>query len=262
MDALLTIEAVSFRWPNGSPALGPVSGAVEPGSWLALIGPNGAGKSTLLKILSGYLQPHAGAVRIGGRDLRTFSATERAHALAIVPQRLAQPFDLRVETVVELGRLSRYGLRDRLRPSASRHRESVARALDVTGTAPLADRRFLELSGGEAQRVLLAMALAQETPILLLDEPTTHLDPGHAHAFMNLLRALVSEQGKTVVMAYHDLTTVGLYCDTIWAMDRGQVMLRGRAETLLTDKRVGDLYGLDFLTLDHPTRRRPVLLFP
>lgn len=262
MDTLLAIEEVRFGWPNGAGGLGPVSGAVAAGSWLALIGPNGAGKSTLLKILSGYLKPQAGTVRIGGRDLAAFSPTERARLLAIVPQQLTQPFDLQVRTVVELGRLSRFGLRERLGRNRSGHAEAVERALHLTGTGALSDRRFLELSGGEAQRVLLAMALAQETPILLLDEPTTHLDPGHAHAFMNLLRSLVTEGQKTIVMAYHDLTTVGLYCDHIWALKHGQVALRGRAEALLTDERLGDLYGLEFLALDHPTRRRPVLLFP
>ncbi len=262
MAAALSLDHVEFRWPGGQAALSGVSGTVSEGTWLAVIGPNGAGKSTLLKVMAGWERPAAGTVRLWDRPLSTYRIRERARAIAVVPQRVGHPYDLTVRTVVSLGRISRHRWWDRVGRLGEEHAQAVESALALTGTRDLSERRMSQLSGGEEKRVLLAMALAQETPILLLDEPTAFLDPGHARDFLERVRLLVRDQAKTVVMAYHDLVTVGLYCDGIWAMDRGRVVLAGPSGSVLNHPELQRLYGLEFMRLTHPRHRRPMLLFP
>lgn len=262
MNAALSLVDVQFSWSGSKPAVHALSGVVEQGSWLALIGPNGAGKSTLLRLMAGLSKPDSGSIGISGRPLSSYSDSERSSLVAFVPQVWAQGFDLTVRSIVELGRIGRYRWWDRIGRLSSAHRQAADLAMAATGTYELAERRFTELSGGESKRVLLAMALAQETPILLLDEPTAYLDPGHANDLLNRVQNLVRQEGKTVIMAYHDLTTVGLYCDQIWALNQGQLVLSGPALEVLSDPALKSLFELDFLTLDHPIRKRPMLLFP
>ncbi len=258
----VVLEQVQFRWPGTKATLEGITGKIGQGTWLALIGPNGAGKTTLLRILAGLEQPQAGRVVVNGQPLHAYSSQARARLVAMMPQAIGPLFDLKVRTVVELGRIGRYRWWDRLGRLSASHREVVDEALWATDTMDLADRNFTELSGGESRRVLLAMVLAQETPLLLLDEPTAYLDPGHARDLLERVVRLVHDQGKTVVMAYHDLTTVALYCDQIWALDRGRVVLSGLAADVVLDPKLSELYALDFLTMNHPRRNRPVLLLP
>jgi iron complex transport system ATP-binding protein len=262
MPERMRLEQVDFHWPGSDRALAEISGTIQEGVWLAVIGPNGAGKTTLLRLLAGLEQPKHGQILVGGQSLSAYSSRERSTLIALMPQAIGPLFDLKVHTVVEMGRIGRYRFWDHLMRLQPSHRHAVEEALWATDTLDLADRNFTELSGGESRRVLLAMVLAQETPILLLDEPTVYLDPGHASDLLNRVESLVREQKKTVVMAYHDLSTVALYCDEIWAMDRGRVVLSGTASEVVLDPRMKELYALDFLSLTHPTRQRPVLLLP
>ena len=257
----VSIDRVGFHWPGSSETLQEISGEITEGTWLALIGPNGAGKTTLLRLMAGLEIPSLGRIHVGQRALREYSHQQRAGLLALMPQAMRPAFELEVRTVVEMGQLRQLGFWDRIgRPRAS-HREAVDEALVATDTYALAKRKFTDLSGGEARRVLLAMVLAQQTPILLLDEPIAYLDPGHAKDLLERIERLVREQRKTVIMAYHDLTTVGLYCDQIWALEQGRIRLQGAAAEVLCQPELKALFGLDFLTLTHPTRKRPVLLW-
>ena len=262
MAEVIRLEKIHFRWPRSRTGLGEISGVVQEGTWLALIGPNGAGKTTLLRLMAGLERPSEGTIRLWDRPLSSYRVEERASQIAMVPQILAKTFDLRVQTVVELGRIGRYRWWERMGRLRGAHALAVERAMHATGTDEMADRVFTELSGGESKRVLLAMALAQETPVLLLDEPTAYLDPGHARDLLERVQALVRDLKKTVIMAYHDLSTVGLYCDQIWAMERGKIVLAGSARQTLTDPKLDALFGLEFLTMDHPTKNRPMLLLP
>lgn len=262
MAPMLELENLCFDYPHGDYRLGPVSLGVEAGEWVGLIGPNGSGKSTLLRLIAGTLPPRAGSVRIQGRPLARMGAAERAGLVAVVPQFSPPRFDLSVREVVALGRIGRLRFPHRRVFGHAIHSEAVERALAMTDLDHLARRSFAALSGGEAQRVLLAVGLAQETPVLLLDEPTTHLDPGHARDFLLLVERLVQEEQKTVVMAYHDLTTVGLFCRRLWVVDNGAIQLDGEPQTVLTSPVIESVYRMPFLALDHPGRHLPVLLFP
>jgi iron complex transport system ATP-binding protein len=182
--------------------------------------------------------------------------------LAFVPQSLDTSFDLTVKEVVELGRLNQLSWTERLRFKAAPDRTEVTDIMEQTGVMELSARSFTSLSGGEARRVLLAAALVQHAPLLLLDEPTAHLDPGHAMRFLDLVKARVSQGDLTVLMAYHDLTTVGLYADEIWVLDEGQLLLTGTPADVLFHPFIRKVYDVDLVPLSHPRTHRPMLIFP
>ncbi len=260
-EALVTVDNMTYTW-SGGPTIGPISIELPPGRLVAVIGPNGAGKSTLLKLMAGFLPPATGTIVIGGRELPTLTAQHRAQLVAFVPQSLDTSFDLTVEEVVRLGYLNRLTWRDRLAMRPHVDADRLDAILHKTGLHRLRQRPFTTLSGGEARRVLLAAALVQDTPLLLLDEPTTHLDPGHAVTFLDLVREMVHVERKTVVMAYHDLASVGLYADELWVMHRGQLVAHGDAQSILSSPLLADIYRVSLVYLAHPQNQKPVLIFP
>lgn len=262
MNAMLELDRVTYHWPGSHAQLGPISATLDRGQLVGLIGPNGAGKSTLLKLIGAFWPKDAGEIQILGQNVNLLSAPERAKRLAFVPQTFNTQFDLTVREVVELGRLSQRSWRDRFAFRGRLSKGVLDAILEATELSALQDRLFNALSGGEARRVLLASALAQEAPLLLLDEPTTHLDPGHAMKFLNLVRKMVDEDGVTVLMAYHDLSTVGLYVDLLWVMDQGQLVLQGSPDAVLTDPKIPSIYDAELLTMTHPRNNRPMLIFP
>jgi iron complex transport system ATP-binding protein len=199
-----------------------VSLSLHAGQWAAIVGPNGAGKSTLLRLLTGLTVPDAGQVLWQGRSLARLPAPERARGLAWLSQQGEADGELAVRDVVRLGRLPRHGLFGS--PDAT-DEAAVDRALAETETAPLTARRLSQLSGGERQRVLLARALATEAPVLLLDEPTTHLDPPHQRT---LLRGLATRArgGSAVAAVLHDLT-LALAADRVLVMAQGRLVADG-----------------------------------
>ncbi|MGH2487330.1 MAG: ABC transporter ATP-binding protein, partial [Ktedonobacterales bacterium] len=197
----ITFDEVSFAYQKAA-VVERVSLRVAAGEMVALLGPNGAGKSTLLKLATGILRPTRGQIRIGERDLRTMSRDEVARRMAVVPQDFSVQFAYTVRQIVELGRLPHLGAWGLARAG---DQQAVDAALRETDTVALAGRVFNELSGGERQRVLIALALAQDAGIVLLDEPTAHLDIRHQIEVLALLRRLNEEHGLTVVAALHDL---------------------------------------------------------
>jgi iron complex transport system ATP-binding protein len=260
--AMLELRNVSYRWPGGSHGLGPISHSVAPGQLVALIGPNGAGKSTLLKIIAALWHPDGGEVLVNQKNVLSLTAAQRARHLAFVPQTLDTGFDLTVREVVELGGLNRLSWRDRLQFHSGISQTRLESMLRQTEIWHLKERTFTTLSGGEAKRTLLAAALMQEAPLLLLDEPTAHLDPGHAMKFLDLVRAKVDTGELTVLMAYHDLTTVGLYADELWVIDKGQLVLTGTPADVLPHALIRQIYDVDLIPLTHPRTHRPMLIFP
>ncbi|MFB6131133.1 MAG: ATP-binding cassette domain-containing protein [Salinigranum sp.] len=229
-------------------ALSDVSATVEPGRFVGLVGPNGAGKTTLLRTAAGVVEPDAGRVRIGGTDVGALSSRTASRLVAVVPQDTSLAFDFDVREIVRMGRtpyVSRLGGGD---PAG---RPAVERALERTGVDHLADRGIEAVSGGERQRVLLARALAQETPVLLLDEPTASLDIGHQVRTLELVRETVRE-GKTAVAAIHDLNLAAHYCDELLLLGDGRTLAAGPPEAVLTEENLEAAFGTRAVVTRHP----------
>lgn len=228
---LLQIENLAFGY-TGQVILYGVQMNVQRGEMLGLLGPNGSGKTTLLRLLSGVLRPQQGHIRLDGRELESWGRREIARRIAVVPQELQVPFAFTVEQMVALGRtpfINLFGTR------TSRDREIVRDAMNMAEVDLLAGRVFNELSGGERQRVVLAMALAQQPRLLLLDEPTSHLDIKYQIEMLELVRRLNREIGVTIVAALHDLNLAARYFPRLLLFQRGVVADGGPAEVLEPD---------------------------
>jgi iron complex transport system ATP-binding protein len=222
-------------------ALRDISVSIAPGSLTGLLGPNGCGKTTLLKLLSGVLKPDLGSVRLADRELRRLSTKAIAQQIAVVPQETHPAFDFTVMEMVLMGRHPHLGAFQLEGPSDF----VIAReALAATGTAHLAGRAYMTLSGGEKQRVVIASALAQKPTVLLLDEPTASLDLGYQLEIASLLRRLNRERGVTMVLATHDLNLAASVCDTLVLVRDGRVLMQGPTPEVLTTATVEQLYGV------------------
>jgi iron complex transport system ATP-binding protein len=222
-------------------ALRDVSLRVAPGSLTGLLGQNGCGKTTLLKLLSGVLKPELGSVRLGQHDLRRLSARAIAQQVAVVPQETHPAFDFSVLEMVLMGRHPHLRAFQLEGPSDL----AIARdALAATGTAHLAGRTYMSLSGGEKQRVVIASALAQQPNVLLLDEPTASLDLGYQLEIASLLKDLNHRRHVTMVLATHDLNLAASVCDTLVLLREGQVLMQGPTREVLTSATVQQLYGV------------------
>ncbi len=219
-----------------------VSFRLEHGERVALIGPNGAGKSTLLRALTGILRPSTGRVLLDERPIVGLDRAEVARRLAVVPQQTALPFSMRVEEVVALGRLPHESA---LRGAGPADRAAVAAAIDRVGVGHLLGRDARELSLGERQLVLLALAVAQESPVLLLDEPTVHLDLRHQVEAMELLRDLNERDGTALVAVLHDLGLAAHFFPRLVIMDHGRVVADGPPAAVLTDARIRETFGVE-----------------
>lgn len=211
---------------------------VRPGEVVALLGPNGSGKSTLLKAIAGAIRPEEGRVTVLGHEPAKMDARSRARKVAYVPQKESPALDFTVRETVLMGRIAySEGLFE------SREDVRIAEeSMRATDCFQLADRRFRELSGGEAQRVLIARALAQEAPVLLLDEPTAHLDLGHQAGAATLVRSLAAA-GKAVLVAVHDLNWAGMAADRAVVLAEGQAVAEGSVEEILASPAIERSYG-------------------
>jgi iron complex transport system ATP-binding protein len=213
---------------------------VGSGEIVAVVGPNGAGKSTLLRVLAGLLRPTAGAVALDGQDVATLSRSAVARRIAVVPQIFDTLFPFTVREVVALGRTARLG------PFGRASAEDVAavdRAIVELELEPLASRRIDRLSGGERQRAVLAMALAQETAVLLLDEPTVHLDPGHQLATLELLRELATRRDLAVCAVLHDLNLASAFASRIVVLADGRIVREGPPPQVLEANLITKVFG-------------------
>jgi iron complex transport system ATP-binding protein len=225
------------------------------GDRLAIVGPNGAGKSTILRLMTGLLAPATGDVRLGDRSIRGLSREEIARRIAVVPQPSTLPFAASVEAVVALGRLPH---EDRLRGLRDEDRAAVAAAIERVGLGRLAGRDVRELSLGERQLVLLAVAIAQAAPIVVLDEPTVHLDIRHQFDVMDLLADLNERDGRTIVTVLHDLHLASRRMPRIVVVADGRVVADGPPDAALPGERIRSVFGVDPSWLPDGPWREPV----
>jgi iron complex transport system ATP-binding protein len=253
---MLEIHSLSVAYGRRL-ALEDVSLSVQPGEVLVLAGPNGAGKSTLLRAISGVLPSCGGHIQVGGRNLASLSPTQRARYLAVVPQARNLPAAFTVYQTVLLGRTPYLGW---LGQASAQDHAQVRQALERTQALDMAERRVGELSGGEQQRVLLARALAQDTPVLLLDEPTTHLDLQHQSNLLNLVRSLASQQDLAVLMALHDLNMAGIYADRVALLVGGRLQANGSPAEVLTESMLSGVYRVPIHVIPHPEYGSPLIL--
>ncbi|MFQ5856520.1 MAG: heme ABC transporter ATP-binding protein [Anaerolineae bacterium] len=231
--------------------------AAHPGEILALIGPNGVGKTTLLRAMARLLRPRRGTVLLGNKDLWRMAPRRVARQLGLAPQASSANWPLTVERAVALGRAPHRGW---LLPLSADDRVAIERALQQTGLTPLRERRVTELSGGEQRRVVLARVLAQEPEVLLLDEPTAHLDLKYQTEILELVRRLAHWGKLAVVISLHDLNLAALYADRLALLSEGQLLTVGSPAEVLTPERLTRVYGVPVVVTRHPISGTPLVM--
>lgn len=242
----LRLEDVRFGFPTRPDFLGPISLTANAGEFWAIVGPNGAGKSTLLRLLAGLRRPSSGRVRLNDHPLSSLSARTRARTIAFMPQQTLVDVELSVRSLVLMGRFPHRSLA--LFESAEDYR-IAEEAMIVTQTLSFADRRIGTLSGGEAQRVYLASALAQRPRLLLLDEPTAALDLRHQLAIFEILRKQAAHDGLCVIVVTHDVNLAARYCSKVLLLNEGKVAAMGEPSEVVNPQTLGPVYGVDLRRL-------------
>ncbi|MDQ0823609.1 iron complex transport system ATP-binding protein [Arthrobacter sp. V4I6] len=230
---------------------------IPPGKITMIVGANACGKSTLLRGLSRLLKPASGTVTLDGTDIHARPARQLARSLGLLPQHPTAPDGITVRDLVGRGRYPHQGF---FRSWSVEDECAVQRALAATDILELADRNVDELSGGQRQRVWIAMALAQETEVLLLDEPTTYLDLAHQVEVLDLITDLNRERGTTVVIVLHDLNLAARYADHVIAMKSGRIVAEGAAREVVTENMVKDVFGLDCRVAPDPVSGAPLII--
>jgi iron complex transport system ATP-binding protein len=256
----LLFKDAGFSYANGF-ALNHINLLVPNGQLMALLGPNGSGKTTLLRLATGVLVPSEGDISIGGASLKKLLRKTIARRIAVVPQDFNIPFAYTVEEVVLLGRTP---FIHNLTGESKRDWQIVSFALELTGMADFRNRYFNDLSGGERQKVVLAMALAQEPTLLLLDEPTSHLDINHQVEILELIRKLNREKKVTVIAAMHDLNLATLYFERLVLLDHGLIFADGSPDEVITKEIIQKVFSTKVEIARHPKTSVPqiVLLLP
>lgn len=230
---------------------------IPEGKVTMIVGANACGKSTLLRGLSRLLKPAAGAVTLDGKDIHSRPARELARTLGLLPQHPTAPDGIAVRDLVGRGRYPHQGF---FRSWSAEDDAAVQRALEATETLDLADRNVDELSGGQRQRVWIAMALAQETEVLLLDEPTTYLDLAHQVEVLDLVTDLNRKRGTTVAIVLHDLNLAARYADHVIAMKNGAVVALGDPSAVVTEELVRSVFGLESRVIPDPVSGTPLII--
>ncbi len=251
----LSAEGVTLRYEARVISQG-LSLTVPDRSFTVVVGPNACGKSTLLRALSRLLVPETGRVVLDGKAIQDYPSQEVARRLGLLPQSPIAPDGITVSDLVARGRFPHQSF---LRQWSPADEAALSRALHDTGTADLADRPVAELSGGQRQRVWIAMALAQETPILLLDEPTTFLDIVHQVDLLELL-ARLNREGRTVVAVLHELNLAFRYATHLITMRQGEIIATGAPDEIVTPELMRDVFDLPALVMPDPLTGRPMVV--
>ena len=256
--ASLEVDKVSFQYLQGF-SLHEVSLDIPTGSFLALIGPNGSGKTTLLRLMSKTLKPDTGSILLEGNSLQDFSSLELARKVAVIASEQHFDFPFLVRDVVSMGRFPHQA---RLERTSQRDRQIVDESLQMTQTEHLADRPVSSLSSGERQRVLVARALAQTPSILMLDEPTAHLDISHQIGTFRLLRQLNRSRGMTIITVLHDLTAAAVFCPKVVLLHQGRLIKQGSPSEVITPETILETYQTEVTVHPSPVGGFPQISYP
>jgi len=246
----IQIKDVSFSY-NSIQALDNVNFIANQGEILGLIGPNGSGKTTLLRCINRALKPKLGAILINGEDISNFERREIAMKIGVVPQ-YSKTFPFSVLDAILMGRFPHI---NRLGGENVDDLKAVRHAMELTGTLPLAERLIDELSGGELQKVILARALAQTPEVLLLDEPTTHLDVNHQLEVLELIKKITKTKGLITILVSHNLNLAARYCDKLMLLNSGKVSSIGSVSEILTPQKIRDAFHVDVEIKYHESTR-------
>lgn len=246
-DALVEARDVTFAYDN-RPVLRGLTVSLRAGEFTGLVGPNGCGKSTLLRVLLGLLAPQGGEVALQGTPVRRLARREIARRAALVPQELWTDLAFSVREVVAMGRNPHLG---RFRPETPEDLKIIRWALEVTESDVFAERSLQELSGGERQRVMIARAVAQQTPVLLLDEPTSSLDLQHQWEIMELVSGLARE-GRCALAAIHDLSLAARFCGRLLLLADGKIAVDGPPRAVLTPEHLARYFKIRAKVLEDP----------
>lgn len=246
-----------FAGYEGHDVLHGVSLSLIEGEILGVVGPNGSGKSTLLRAITQGIKPHRGSISVRSEQLSTYKPEQLARTMGVVPQSALLPEGFTALEVALMGRTPYLRLLQSERPEDF---AIARRSMFQTDTLHLSDRPTNELSGGERQRVIVARALTQQAPILLLDEPTVHLDVGQQHSLLDLVRDLARNQSLSVIAVIHDLTLAAQYCDRLTMLHEGRMFATGAVDTVLDPEKIRSVYDVEVRIIDHPDTGRPVVL--
>ena len=241
---------------NGTDVIKDVSFSIRQGEFLGILGPNGAGKTTLFRAVTGILRPGAGSILYSGRKIDEIPVRELARDVAVLPQVLDVSFPFSVEEFVRMGRFARRG---RLEPFGKEDEAAVDKAMVLTGIQDLGSKILNHLSGGERQRVLLAQALAQEPRLMLLDEPTTHLDIKHQVEILGLLSRL-NREGLTIAAILHDLNLAAEHCTRLIMLSEGEVAADGPVEKIIDYKLIEQVYKTVVVVKENPISGKPYVI--
>jgi ferric hydroxamate transport system ATP-binding protein len=255
-EALFALDQVTYSVP-GHTLLQPLTLDITPGRVVGLIGQNGSGKSTLVKVLARQQAPSTGTIRFRGRALSAWGDRPFARKVAYLPQQTPPAVGMLARELVALGRYPWHGTLGRFGPT---DREKVSDAMALTDVAPFADRLADTLSGGELQRVWLAMLVAQDAECLLLDEPTSALDIHHQIEVLSLVRRLSRTKGISVVIVLHDVNMAARFCDEIMALHAGGLIARGKPDEIMSPSRLQEIYGVRMDVMQQPAFGWPVAI--
>jgi iron complex transport system ATP-binding protein len=252
---MIRTEKLSISYDGMRTILDEITFGVERGSFIGIVGPNGSGKTTLIKTLSRLLTPQDGAVYVDGREIHTFSHRELACEIGVVPQETSVGFDFSVRDIVMMGRHPHI---ERFSSEKTEDFEIVRHAMEITNTLQFADRSINEISGGERQRVIIARALAQRPHILLLDEPTSHLDINNQMEILGIVRNLEGE--VTVVAVMHDLNLASHYCDRLILLHKGSIHATGTPREVITGANLREVFGINAAIRTNQATNKPYII--
>jgi iron complex transport system ATP-binding protein len=257
MNELISISNLSYSYADID-VLKKINLSINKGEILGILGPNGSGKTTLLKIVSGILKDYRGSVKIKNKEVSSFSPKELARIISFVPQEFNPTFDFKCDTIISFGRNPYIGF---FGGFTKRDYEIIDHAMNEADVLNLKDRVFYTLSGGEKQRVVIAKTFAQKGQILLLDELTTHLDPGHTQKITNIIMEKIKKENLTTIMVAHDVNEAIAFSQRLIFIKEGNIIAQGKPKDIITEDLIRTVYEAESLIIENPLTKKPYVIY-